>query len=118
MLHTVWLNIAAGASNILDTVLDIAASKYAIVCYLALLVLIIAVLVIVMLANSSKSGTAKAANVVIQNGSKGAPISVGTSGGTAEKARVETAAEAEENAPRFCMLSRIDENKRIYDARK
>ena len=26
--------------------------------------------------------------------------------------------EAEEGAPRFCMLSRIDENKRIYDSRK
>ena len=26
--------------------------------------------------------------------------------------------EAEEDAPRFCMLSRIDENKRIYDSRK
>ena len=28
------------------------------------------------------------------------------------------AEEVEEGAPRFCMLSRIDENKRVYDARK
>ena len=45
-----------------------------------------------------------------------APILLATP--VAVKAGDSPADPAEENAPRFCMLSRIDESKRIYDARR
>jgi hypothetical protein len=119
MLHTVWLN--GVALSVMDTVLELAASKYAIIGYLILLVAIIAVLIIFMLINSSKDTTAKAANVVIQNQVGGAPIPTTSVKPSKEKATVVSGGEDEEldeNAPRFCMLSRIDEEKRVYDARK
>ena len=114
MLHITWLNGAASALSVLDTVLEWASSKYAIVGYLALLISIIAVLVIFMLASDEKSGMASATSVTIQNqgAGKAFPSADPHAKGSSEEEEVE------EGAPRFCMLSRIDEGKRAYDARK
>ncbi|MBR6782537.1 MAG: hypothetical protein IKM33_04995, partial [Clostridia bacterium] len=115
MIHTTWLIGETGALSALNTVLEWAASKYAIAGYLALLVAIIAVLVAFMLTNDGKNKTANAANVVIQ--SQGAGKSVSPTAVTAGPAK-DVSEDVEEGAPRFCMLSRIDENKRVYDARR
>ena len=54
----------------------------------------------------------KAEEIKLVLDSPTAPIAV-----TAAPAKA-VSEEVEEGAPRFCMLSRIDENKRVYDARK
>ena len=113
MLNNIWLDKILAPLNIMKTVFEIASSKYAIIGYFVLLIVVIAVLVIFVLANDSKETTAKTANVVFKNG-ESAPIVQTTTANTVKK----VVAEEEERAPRFCMLSRIDENKRNYDARR
>ena len=115
MLHTIWLTGAVAASGVMDTVLDWASSKYAIAGYLAVLIAIIAILVVFMMISNGKSGASGAS----QTGSQ-APITSATPitvvAAPAKATRED--GEGEENAPRFCMLSRIDENKRVFDTRK
>ena len=106
-----------GGLRAMDSLLEWAASKYAIAGYLALLIGIIAVLVVLMLVNNGKDSGGDHGPVVIQAPPEGTPTP--TVIAVASKAAADGAApEAEENAPRFCMLSRIDESKRIYDARR
>ena len=117
MLHAIWSMGVTGGLRAMDSLLEWAASKYAIAGYLALLIGIIAVLVVLMLVNNGKDSGGDHGPVVIQAPPEGTPTP--TVIAVASKASADGAAsEAEENAPRFCMLSRIDESKRIYDARR
>ena len=117
MLHAIWSMGVTGGLRAMDSLLEWAASKYAIAGYLALLIGIIAVLVVLMLVNNGKDSGGDHGPVVIQAPLEGTPTP--TVIAVASKASADGAApEAEENAPRFCMLSRIDESKRIYDARR
>ena len=111
MLHTIWLNGATGASRLMDTVLEWAASPYAIAGYLALLVAIIAILVVFLLANDGKGKASSAAPTTPSE--PPTPIAV-----VAAPAQESPEEAGEGNAPRFCMLSRIDENKRVFDTRR
>ena len=115
MLHTIWLTGAVAASGLMDTVLDWASSKYAIAGYLALLIAIIAILVMFMLVGAGKSSASGASQAGTQAPiPTTTPITVVAAPAKATREDVE----GEENAPRFCMLSRIDENKRVFDTRK
>ena len=116
MLNTLWLRIAPTSLGVMDTILELASSKYAIIGYLAVLVLIIAVLVIFMLTNDSKGGAVQATTVEVRNEGTGAPLRAPVASTQIEGTH--SAEDEEERAPRFCMLSRIDEGKRVYDARK
>ena len=116
MLNALWWSIAPSSLGVMDTILELASSKYAIIGYLAVLVLIIAVLVIFILANDSKGGTVQATTVEVRSEGAGAPPRAAT---VPLQAPSKPADEGEEERlPRFCMLSRIDEGKRVYDARK
>ena len=109
MLHAIWSMGVTGGLRAMDSLLEWAASKYAIAGYLALLIGIIAVLVVLMLVNNGKDSGGDHGPVVIQAPPEGTPTP--TVIAVASKASADGAApEAEENAPRFCMLSRIDES--------
>ena len=118
MLNSLISGGVVAPLDIMDNIFRLASSRYAIIAYMVVLFLIITALVIVLLLNDGK-GT-KTANVVFEN-----PIAVPTPKAqpmVAEEKKESTAAEgaediSEERAPRFCMLSRIDENKRSYEAR-
>ena len=128
------------------SIFKLASSKYAIIAYMILLFIIIAVLVIFLLINDTKGNNTKAANVVFENPTFANTQTVaptpqpteekGRKGKKEKKAAKEevreplvqeaekeikaelTEEEENERAPRFCMLSRIDENKRSYEARR
>ncbi|MBQ8392164.1 MAG: hypothetical protein IJX51_00175, partial [Clostridia bacterium] len=131
-----WLNNTLAMLNVMDTVFDALSSKYAILGYIILLFVIIAVLVILIMTSDSKGS---GASVIIQGSNGSRPVTstlpaqsqiaaprggvtvqavaqgAGAVQGAPKTKAKETAEEAtEERAPRFCMLSRIDENKRIY----
>ena len=118
MLNSLISGGVVAPLDIMDNIFRLASSRYAIIAYMVVLFLIITALVIVLLLNDGK-GT-KTANVVFEN-----PIAVPTPKAqprVVEEKKESTAAEgaediSEERAPRFCMLSRIDENKRSYEAR-
>ena len=105
----------------MNSIFEFASSKYAIIAYFVLLFIIIAVLVVMVLASDAKGGSAKAANVVIQKSEGGSAVPISVSGAAVKATggvrSVGEEGEEEEHAPRFCMLSRIDENKRNYEAR-
>ena len=112
--------------GIMDTVFSLASSKYAILIYIMILFVIISVLVIILLINDSKGGKAKAANVIFDKpiytptpaAQPKAEKSVPERTESVKEDRNEDSEAEEERAPRFCMLSRIDENKKNYEARR
>ena len=85
--------------------------------FLILLPVLLLVLLVVWMIDKKKK-TGGEINLVLDNFvteiQGGAPIVQTTAANTVKK----VVAEEEERAPRFCMLSRIDENKRNYDARR
>ena len=133
-LMSLRLNFLFG---IMDTVFSLASSKFAIVAYMIILFAIISVLVIFLLINDSKGGNAKAANVIFDKpiyaptcakkvdekkekakSDRKKPEEISENRNDTEEVKEEVDPELEERAPRFCMLSRIDENKKNYEARR
>ena len=102
----------------LQGLLDMMASRGAIIAYVVILLVILAVLVIFVMNNDLKGASAQP-TVVIQKGipnansSASAPLNQGASTPEGEEGD-----EGAGRAPRFCMLSRIDENKGIYEQKE
>ena len=121
MINALLSRCPISVLSAMNSIFEFASSKYAIIAYFVLLFIIIAVLVVMVLAGDAKGGSARAANVVIQKSEGGSAVPISVSGaaisGGVQKSSAASAEGEEEHAPRFCMLSRIDENKRNYEAR-
>ena len=110
----------AGAATpfALQGLLDIMASRGAIIAYVVILLIILAVLVVYVMNNDLKGASAQPTTIVIPKGAQGANQTQQTAlpiGKEHAPTEGEEAVEEEGRAPRFCMLSRIDENKGKYE---
>ena len=97
-----------------NTIFDIASSPMAAIGYIVLVFIIIAAIVVAIMvndANSSKKSKAPAQMIIRADGDAGAPLVVKNEG------KAETGSDTTPDGSRFCMLSKIDENKRIYEQR-
>ena len=109
----VWMNLS-------KSFFELASSKVAMIVYVIVLFLIMAVMVVTLMTGDLKKGSSdKSTNIVIQQSpnSGAMPVAPAAPVAPAEEKPEGEGEEAEENAPRFCMLSRIDENRGRYDQR-
>ena len=109
----VWMDLS-------KSFFELASSKVAMIVYVIVLFLIMAVMVVTLMTGDLKKGSSdQSTNIVIQQSpnSGAMPVAPAVPVAPAEEKPEGEGEDAEENAPRFCMLSRIDENRAKYDQR-
>ena len=116
------LNGLVASPNVLGKgiggVLDVMASKNAIIAYvIAMLVVLTALIIAVMCSDMKKADASKATTVILKNGKKAKKFSEKVETESTQGEAEETE-ESGERGPRFCMLSRIDENRGAYEQKE
>ena len=105
-------DVASAALN--NSIFDIASSPSVIIAYIVVFFLIVAGIIVSIIVNDSKDAKkgGEPTQMIIQAGNETAgSLVINSSAPKSESAEVET------DGSRFCMLSKIDENKRQYEQR-